>query len=370
MYTEIERIVRVVARDQFDAESQQFVDERVAEGDFGFVVSLAEALATAHGPDQYLVDYAVRALLAAPGGASAALQVVAVMRVRKERVRRIAALVAGSLGHDDAVAAFGAAGLAGPIADELRACLLHELILRGVVVAEHEQIRRWAESAHWAGHPLRALPLEPTMFEHAPALRQYSRRGSSVGKPSSTDGSPALNRQARLPVPSATETTTPAQVAQLESAVSNWQRESNGRTEIRTYRLSHRPDPAVAAALLDSLELACLHAGHPAATALAVTASTPARVWSILFGAAANGGAYNSGDGAAYGRLAAWRSLGALCGATEFDTVDQIIARASDTHWFTFEADTDWFERVAWDLGIVALTPEPGMSILAATDTD
>ncbi|MBC7300140.1 MAG: hypothetical protein H5T78_04215 [Nocardia sp.] len=29
-----------------------------------------------------------------------------------------------------------------------------------------------------------------------------------------------------------------------------------------------------------------------------------------------------------------------------------------------------WFSRVAWDIGIVAITAEPTLSILAATDTD
>ncbi|WP_278262273.1 DUF6183 family protein [Nocardia sp. AG03] len=102
----------------------------------------------------------------------------------------------------------------------------------------------------------------------------------------------------------------------------------------------------------------------------AVAESTPADVWSILFAAAADGGAYNTGEGAAYGRLYAWRSLGALCGASEFDTVDHIARLAADARWLAFAATTAWFERVAWDIGIAALTPEPGVTVLAATDTD
>lgn len=101
-----------------------------------------------------------------------------------------------------------------------------------------------------------------------------------------------------------------------------------------------------------------------------VTPSTPTRVWRILFAAAANGGAYNRGEGVGYGRLAAWRSLGALCGATEVDTIAAITRRANVAHWFTFSADTSWFERIAWDLGIFAITSDPSVSVLAATDTD
>ncbi|GEM29278.1 hypothetical protein NN3_02850 [Nocardia neocaledoniensis NBRC 108232] len=96
----------------------------------------------------------------------------------------------------------------------------------------------------------------------------------------------------------------------------------------------------------------------------------PADVWAVLFAAAANGGAYNGGEHGAYGRLAAWRTLGALCDASEFDSIERIERRAGDCAWFSFSADTDWFERVAWDLGIVTLTPEPALVVLAATDTD
>ncbi|MFE1596864.1 DUF6183 family protein [Nocardia sp. NPDC058705] len=372
MHVEIEQIIREFPQRDDYRDIRERIESSVGAGDLEFAVSLGRAAATAYGAGNWIVEDCVGTLLhaSAPERAGAALRVLAATKPEKSRAGRIAAKLAGSLEADEAVAAFGQAGLIGPIADELRACLLQELILRGVTVADHDGLVRWANSAHWSGHPLRVLPFERTPFEHGLALRQFSQHGSSVGLPFSADTSPALSRRTRLALPRAKETTHPAVADRLAQAVANWKRESNGRIESRTFALGSVPDPATTAALMDTLSLECLHARHPSATDLVVTPSTPGQVWSMLFAAAANGGAYNHGEGAAYGRLRAWRSLGALCGATEFDTIDHVTRLARDCHWFTFEADTAWFERVAWDIGIVALTPEPALSILAATDTD
>ena len=80
----------------------------------------------------------------------------------------------------------------------------------------------------------------------------------------------------------------------------------------------------------------------------------------ILFGAAANGGAYDSGLGGAYGRAATWRSVRALAGGSHVGCA-----------WWIFDAANDWFQRVAWDLGVACLRPGGHvMAVLAATDTD
>ncbi|MEV6360745.1 DUF6183 family protein [Nocardia asteroides] len=372
MHAEIDRLVRELPQLTDFRPPNALIDDRVAVGDLEFVTALARAVVPTGNNGEHLADYSLRCLLAssAPGRISAALRVIAAMRPSHRRARRIAARLAGTLDLDDVLTAFAEAGLAGPIADELRACLLHELVLRDVAVNDHAVLRRWAASAHWSRHPLRALPLERTSFEQSLTLRHYGKNGSSVGLPFATDDTPALRRHTRLAIPRATETTHPAAVEQIEQAVDNWQRESNGRSESRTFTLSSFPDPTTAAVLLEALPLECLRARHPSATDLVVTATTPARAWSTLFAAAANGGAYNSGEGGAYGRIAAWRSLGGLCGATEFDSVDYIRRRAEDSHWFLFDADSAWFEHIAWDFAILVLTPEPGLSVLAVTDTD
>jgi hypothetical protein len=102
-----------------------------------------------------------------------------------------------------------------------------------------------------------------------------------------------------------------------------------------------------------------------------VSAISPDRAWQVLFAAASTGAAYNSGLRGAYGRLAAWQSLGALAGAPQNAPFAETEALVQQSTWYGFEADTKWFEQVAWDIGLVALAPgRRGLAVLAATDTD
>jgi hypothetical protein len=91
----------------------------------------------------------------------------------------------------------------------------------------------------------------------------------------------------------------------------------------------------------------------------------------LLFAAAANGGAYNRGLGGAYGRLAAWASAAALAGAPPGVAVAELAGLVERCEWLSFLSDSDWFEKVAWDLGLVAIRPDRmSLGVLAATDTD
>ena len=39
--------------------------------------------------------------------------------------------------------------------------------------------------------------------------------------------------------------------------------------------------------------------------------------------------------------------------------------------WVSFTADSEWFYRVAWDLGLLAVRPDRmSLAVFAATDTD
>ena len=50
---------------------------------------------------------------------------------------------------------------------------------------------------------------------------------------------------------------------------------------------------------------------------------------------------------------------------------DDVAARAGECAWLTFDADTEWFHAVVWDLGIAALRPDGRtVAVLAGTDTD
>lgn len=104
-----------------------------------------------------------------------------------------------------------------------------------------------------------------------------------------------------------------------------------------------------------ALGLDCLAGGG-----LALRQAGLDEVVAMVFGAAANGGAYDSGLGGAYGRAATWRSLSALAGGSHVGCA-----------WWIFDAANDWFHRVTWDLGVVCLRPGGHvMAVLAATDTD
>ena len=104
--------------------------------------------------------------------------------------------------------------------------------------------------------------------------------------------------------------------------------------------------------------------------------ATSAAVFKILFAAASQGGAYGTGLGGAYGRLAAWQSLAGLTGEAEPGAgpvagLDSVAAAASASRYLTFSASSRWYRQVAWDIGIAALRPgSRTLAVLTATDTD
>jgi hypothetical protein len=58
-------------------------------------------------------------------------------------------------------------------------------------------------------------------------------------------------------------------------------------------------------------------------------------------------------------------------GAADGVGADQVEAQVRDCFWYTFDAYSKWFERVAWDIGLVAVAPDRRrLAVLAATDTD
>ena len=263
----------------------------------------------------------VEVLLAATPSAERAAAVVRLSRtLPPERVRRTAALLAA--GQPASVL------LSMDLPRELGACVVHELVLRGEPVPG-------AWRARLAGHPLGALPLAPLPGETAvPGVR------------------PELITTAGV-VPSATRRTTPTDAT---AAVTSWLTESNGRAEAAVFTLSTPLTVEdVGIRTVESLGLDSLAGGG-----LALRAATLSGVVPLLFSAAANGGAYDRGQGGAYGRLAAWQSVKALAGGA-----------VEGCAWWTFEAANDWFRRRAWDLGVLCLRPGGrAVAVLAATDED
>ncbi|MFC8377128.1 DUF6183 family protein [Streptomyces albidoflavus] len=350
-------------------------DERVARGDAAFAADLGVALARAYGRAEPLWQYRslfghllrLLATTAGPQNVTEALRLVSSPEAAdRRRDRHVASLLASCRRPEELAVVFS-----GHASEELRACLVDELVLRGVAVDEEPGIARWARSPHWRYHPLGWLPLTRSGMEDGADLPSYSLRGSSHAMPYGPSEGVPYRGTGGARVPSAAEVTTPQLAAALSSAVANWAEESNGVVEARVFDLAGQPaDEAVPATLL-TLRLESLAGAGRKKAALSVTACPPGQAWRVLFAAASTGGAYNSGSHGAYGRLAAWQSLAALAGVADGAGSAEVEARAAECAWFGFDARTDWFEQVAWDIGLAALAPDRRrLAVLAATDTD
>ncbi|MFF2350601.1 DUF6183 family protein [Kitasatospora sp. NPDC058115] len=370
-----DQIAKIVAelpglRDVTEVEA--VIDDRVAQGDAAFAADLGIALAGTYGTGRmpqyrYVFDHLLRLLTTtAPGNVPQAVRLISSDEVAGRKPEPYtASLLASSHGAADLAVAF-----TGRSSEELRACLVQELVLRGVVVEDTPGIAGWVTSPHWSQHPLGRLPLTLSEVEAHADLPSYSVRGSGHSMPYG----PSMNREPAVitdvRVPSAQEATTPATAEAMGAAVANWAEESNGCIEARVFDLAEPLDPESVPTVLLALGLECLHGAGKEAP-LSVTVRTPAQAWRVLFAAASTGGAYNHGSYGAYGRLAAWRSLASLAGSPAGATVAEIEARALDCVWRGFGAGTWWFEQVAWDIGLAVLAPDRRrLAVLAATDTD
>lgn len=365
------------------------LNERAADGDVHFVADLALAAAEADTRAteprvwQYasIVDHVVRLLGTTPGRDSATLLLRLAAARRGADPRRgdryLASLLTSGHPPEELAAAFTGpasdppSGLgSGLVPDELRACLVHELVLRDVDVTRAPGVAAWVTSPQWRNHPLARLPLTRSAVEAQADVPVHSAGGLSVDMAFG----PSVHAQRPNPAPTdtppAAEVTTPAVADAMAAAVANWADESNGCAEARVFDFARPLDAAAVPAVLPALGLACLEGVHDR-VGWAIAAQPPAHAWRILFGAAANGGAYNSGVYGAYGRLAAWQSIAALAGCPHDAPFDAIEARVRACTWFVFDADTAWYWQVAWDIGLAALSPDGRrLAVLAASDTD
>ncbi|MEV6333000.1 DUF6183 family protein [Streptomyces sp. NPDC051909] len=379
----IREIVAVLPGMQDVSEVTREVERWIARGDAVLAADLGIALARAdggttevgHAADHWqcghILDHVLQRLAVTPGADHAA-QALRLVRLAggatRKSARSMASLLATGQRPEDLVVAFR-----GPASEELRACLVHELVLRDVAVDRIPGIAQWATSPHWRHHPLGGLPLSRSSLE--PGLRLLDHRGHDTRHRTGYGRSGVVAMPVPdTPVPSARDVTAehPVTETALDTAVTNWTEGSNGVVEARIFDLDEELSPFDVPAALPALGLACLDGIGPK-TPLSVGLAHPADVWQTLFRAASAGGAYSSGGAGAYGRLHAWCSLAALAGCPDpwHATVDEIEARASECDWFEFEARTDWFHMVAWDIGVAALSPDGRrLVVLAATDTD
>ncbi|WP_202414599.1 DUF6183 family protein [Streptomyces sp. XHT-2] len=249
---------------------------------------------------------------------------------------------------------------------ETRACLLGELALLGAG-AGRPRVDAYAERLRALGHPLAWLPGSRLDIEHRFMVRV---RGL---------GSVKTPRQLRARFPEAPSGEAGADAGRLAVEVPG---DARARTaarpfvaggwartpEVRFFELPSPLDPGdFEAAFLQQLPLHCLEGGGTAVACV----TTPDDVLNELFSAAYYGGVGGQGQGGAYARLHAWKSLYALMGLPADVPHLDAVSRTPDHRWLRFLASTPWFHHDIADLGLAVLdASRTRVAVLAATDTD
>lgn len=326
------------------------MDARLAEGGAAFLADVGIALRTTYGARQVphvraAVDGLLRrlALLPWPGHVPQVLRLAAGAGIATRYVASI--LAAGQdLGEL-------APALQPDVPASLRACLVQELVLRGAKDPAPMPV----------GHPLSVLPGVRTDLEDEPPLPRYgldwTRRPDTLApiavSPPLTDDHADVPPFMTGPAPSGTD-----------AAVASWTTASVESLVVELVEpLPVSAVPDVVAAM--GLERPGTEVGG---------APCPVRaVWRLLFAAASLGGAHSLGEYGAYGRLAAWRALGALSGAGEHARIGDIERRAGECSWYRFGVDlvAAGGHGAYHDLGLAALAPGGRrLSVLAAVDAD
>ncbi|MFE2943471.1 DUF6183 family protein [Streptomyces sp. NPDC059255] len=364
------------------------IERRLSSGEFQWVGLFAEAVAlrAASGTDeglhyQVVLDRVRRTLAAHPGPQSlrilsaveASRGVAAQERVRAER--GLARLVADGHRVADIAEVVFAAGAASTLSREFKACLLHELVFRSVPVEEYPALRAFAGTLVSEGHPLAVLPLRLLPSERG--LRRprgaaddwtWAVPPASVAafdEPELLASPDALRRTSGIDM---TEITDAPSAAAMGAAVRPWCSESNGVVAAQEFWSPDAVSPDDFTAVLRRLPLTAWPEGQPP---VRVAPATPDTVLRTLLTAAVLRSAYGSGLGRAYGRLAAWQSLGGLTGAPADAPPARVTELVEQTHWFRIAPVSDWFNEVAWDLAVAALRPGgQEIAVLTATDTD
>ncbi|WP_157850877.1 DUF6183 family protein [Streptomyces exfoliatus] len=252
--------------------------------------------------------------------------------------------------------------------DQLRACLFHELLLRGVDPEAYPPLRRQA-TVRPEGEALSWLPATLRPFETGATFPSRSVDGGSGG------GWWGLSAVERLdpPTPRTTERSPLRNIATTdvhESIVAAPAAGKFGHYDAWVFALDAPLDPVLVPALVPTLPMPCVADLGPTAR-FEIVRRPPADIWRILFGMASMGGVYGHGAQGAYGRRSTWWSLAGLAGAPPGASAEEVERLVMESAWFHFQCDAEWFHNEIHDYGIAALSPDGRrLAVLAATDTD
>ncbi|MFI0743034.1 DUF6183 family protein [Streptomyces sp. NPDC021100] len=253
--------------------------------------------------------------------------------------------------------------------DELRTCLFHELLLRGV---KTDEIHRVAGSRPF-GHPGTGLAWLPDtlaeMERGAVFPSRHYNGGVGSGFPDLSSPVPldAAARRAGAGHP-VTVATTPrlADLITGPPEQGNW-----GAHDVGVFTTERPVTPEAFSGVVASLPMDCLE-GLGEDDRFVFAPCTLKEVWHMLYETASHTAMYGPGALGAYGRLSAWWSLAGLAGARPEDGPAEVERQAAACAWLRFEADSEWFHNeIGNDYGIAALSPDGRrIAVLAATDTD
>lgn len=347
-------VLEAMGPDQTHAqEAWRRLDALVASGDRDELLRLASALATRKDPAWLVHSVGQRlsrqlALSASEPHFEVLLELLASDFVPRARLFEVADLVA----QRSTAASFVRALPLRHRNVELFASVMQSLVCRGLDLSAVDEALVFRDELLERQHALALLPLSPTPLEHALPMTRYSVDSSSSSGHTFPPTEPALE------VP-------PLRVSRTEPAPEGLSRATrfwHGSEVTKVVLIAGRQPSSVD---VRSLPLSSLRG-----PGLRLATVDAAIVFGRLFTAAAEGGAYGSGEGNAEARRSAFISLHAFCDDEPLTDVARTVEAARACRWWLWEG-TGWFGNVAWDLGVACLRSD-GVTLVAhaATDTD
>ena len=248
-----------------------------------------------------------------------------------------------------------------PSLRDLFACWIHERIAQGSLIGHSAFVQHFTRALP-PDHPLAPLPLDLSPLERGLVLKS-GRKTDTLGNWFQFGEHEWGGFEAEGDWQGQAESL-PVDPEELAAVAFNQALCPNSTFETRCFRLAARP-PSLRAMSLQPLELECL-VGAP----VKVKSVTARHVMQALIMLGTTGGAYSEARSAAHGRALAWRSMTALTGLPRGAPLSEVEALAARTEWLAFECESEWFNQVSHDVGLVALRPDSTLAVLAVTDTD